>query len=229
MFFFLFFLPSASASSIPVVLGDETVIIQQQQIGKGKVFIHLHQNETTALQAAKTVISEEGGCLLTLIHSGKRNIVFHLGQKRYEFDPNRIFTDVGIKKTLLNFGAYSPDAHRAVQKLALEIKRRIPGGKIIAVHNNQSYSLKDYLPGHPLALEAAQLSYRDKLHARNFYLMTQQHDFLRLVNLKFNGVLQAPLACDDGSLSIYLSHRDYINVEAGYDQLAAQVKMLRNA
>lgn len=229
LFFLVFVLQPVSASNLSLMLGDEMVIIKQQYNGEGKTFVHLHQNETTALQAAKKVISEQGGSLLTLIHSGKRNIVFHLHQKRYEFDPNRIFTATGIKKTLLNFGPYSLEAHKEVQKLALAIKKRLPTGKIIAVHNNQFYSLKDYLPGHALALEAKQLNYSDKSHPRNFYLMTQNHDFLRLTKLKFNGVLQAPLPSDDGSLSIYLSHQDYINVEAGYDQLTAQIKMLRYA
>jgi hypothetical protein len=41
--------------------------------------------------------------------------------------------------------------------------------------------------------------------------------------------LQAQHATDDGSLSVYLADLDYINVEAGYDQLAAQIKMLQLA
>ena len=34
---------------------------------------------------------------------------------------------------------------------------------------------------------------------------------------------------DDGSLSVFLANRAYINVEAGYDELAMQIKMLRHA
>lgn len=80
-----------------VMVGDEPVIIQQTK-GQGKTFVHVHHNEQTALKAAKAVIRKEGGSLITLIHSGGRNIVFHLHNQRYEFDPNRIFTDKGIKK-----------------------------------------------------------------------------------------------------------------------------------
>lgn len=228
----LFFLLLVSFSlhaneDITVRLGDERVIIRQISQGTGKHFVHLHQNETTALSAAKAVIMAEGGSVLTLVHHGERNIAFHLGKTRYEFDPNRIFTERGIQETLTRYGAYSAAAHQEVEKLAAAIKARLPKGKIIAVHNNREYSLKDYLPGHSLASDVSALHFRDKQNYRNFYLVTQPADFVRLQQLPFNSILQAGGATDDGSLSVYLSRSQYINVEAGYDQLAAQVSMLK--
>ena len=210
-------------------LGDSSIVIKQQHHGKGKAFIHLHQNETTALRAAKEVIRREGGSVLTLVHSGERNVVFCLQHKQYEFDPNRIFTDVGIKKSLLRFGRYTPAAHAVVKKLALKIKTLLPKGKIIAVHNNESYSLRDYLPGHDLAHDVKALNVSTRVHSRNFYLVTKKYDYLRLKKLKFNSIWQALNPRDDGSLSVYLAGRNYINVEAGYDQLAVQIKMLKQA
>ncbi|WP_420324231.1 protein tyrosine phosphatase [Legionella shakespearei] len=211
-----------------VMVGDEPVVIQQYK-GKGKAYIHVHNNETTALKAAKAVIHKEGGSLLTLVHSGGRNIVFHLNNQRYEFDPNRIYTDKGIKKTLAQFSYYTPEAHREVKKLASKIKELLPEGKVIAVHNNSSYSLKDYLPGHELAKDAKALHMSPDNYYRNFYLVTRLSDFLRLKLEGFNGILQKPSATDDGSLSIYLAKSEYINVEAGYDQLPEQIKMLERA
>lgn len=217
------------AGSYPIRVGNSTVVIQQEENGKGKNFIHLHQNETTALQAARAVIRKEGGMVLTLVHSGQRNIIFYIHQRRYEFDPNRIFTEVGIKKTLTQFGGYSKEAHGEVKRLANKIKSLLPKGKIIAVHNNESYSLKDYLPGHHLASDAKALNFNNQQHYRNFYLVTKSKDYNRFKHLNFNSILQAYSAVDDGSLSVYLAHRDYVNVEAGYDQLAAQIKMLQYA
>ncbi|HAU1152625.1 TPA: protein tyrosine phosphatase [Legionella pneumophila] len=211
-----------------VMVGDEPVIIQQTK-GQGKTFVHVHHNEQTALKAAKAVIRKEGGSLITLIHSGGRNIVFHLNNQRYEFDPNRIFTDKGIKRTLAQYSYYTPEAHQEVKKLADKIKVLLPEGKVIAVHNNSSYSLKDYLPGHELAKDAKALYMNPDNYFRNFYLVTKLSDYLRLKMQGFNGVLQKPSATDDGSLSVYLAKRDYINVEAGYDQLAEQIKMLLHA
>lgn len=212
-----------------VQVGDSSVLIHQQKSGRGKTFVHLHQNETTALKAARTVVDAEGGRLLTLIHDGGRNITFSLHGARFEFDPNRIFSDVGIKKTLLQFGEYTEDAHREVKKLADKIKELLPKGKIIAVHNNETYSLLDYFPGHELACDAQALHINQGYFYRNFYLVTQQYDYLRLKELKFNTIWQAVNAVDDGSLSIFLSERSYINVEAGYDQLEAQIDMLNHS
>ena len=225
---FFFCINVVNATDYPVQVGNSTVIIKQH-LGKGKAFVHLHQSEKTALRAAKTVIKAEGGSLLTLVHSGKRNVVFQLHQHRYEFDPNRIFTDVGIKKTLLKFGGYSIAAHAEVKKLADKIKILLPKGKIIAVHNNESYSLQNYFHGHSLASDAKALHYVKESYYRNFYLVTQKDDYFRLKKLHFNSIWQALHATDDGSLSVYLADRDYINVEAGYDQLSEQINMLKYA
>ena len=213
-----------------VGLGDSIVFIAQEKNGEGKAFVHLHQNETTALKAARFIVNTEGGQLLTLIHKGSRNIVFHMNNKRYEFDPNRIFTDAGIKKTLTEFGNDDQDARQAVRHLAHAIKKLLPKKTtVIAVHNNNQYSLLDYYPDHNLTQDAQSLHINLARFYRNFYLVTSQSDFLRLKNLGFNSILQAPLANNDGSLSILLSHNRYINVEAGYDQLTEQINMLRHS
>ena len=229
LFWMASWIPVAHAANYPVILVNTTVVIKKERHGRGKAFVHLHQNEATALKAARFVIYRQGGSLLTLIHPGERNVVFRLHKTRYEFDPNRIFTDVGIKKTLTQFGAYSREAHDEVKKLSNKIKRLLPKGKVIAVHNNESYSIKDYFPGRHLATDAKKLHVDALNHYRNFYLVTHTNDYRRLTTLNFNGVLQALDASDDGSLSIYLSSRQYINVEAGYDQLAAQIHMLQHA
>lgn len=219
----------ACATKYPVYVGDTMVVIKTQQKGEGKHFVHLHQNEKTALKAAKIVMAQQGGSYLTLVHRGQRNIIFNLSNQRYEFDPNRIFTAAGIKKTLTEFGNYTPAAYREVKKLADTIKLLIPPGKIVAVHNNQSYSFKNYLPKNELSVQALSLNFSDPGNYRNFYLLTNRKDYERLKALNFNSILQAPHASNDGSLSIYLARRHYINVEAGYDQLRAQIKMLKCA
>lgn len=229
MLFFFILIQTGCTVTHKVMVGDERVLIKHIK-GKGKTYIHVHHNEQTALKAAQTVVRKEGGSLITLVHSGGRNIVFHLKGERYEFDPNRIYTDTGIQKTLSQFSHYSPEAHQEVKKLAQNIKALLPRGKkIIAVHNNSSYSLKDYLPGHELAHDAKALYMNPNGYFRNFYLVTKFPDYLRLKQEGFNGVLQKPAATDDGSLSIYLAKNEYINVEAGYDQLIEQIRMLQRA
>lgn len=224
----VFLTQAGCAINHKVMVGDERVIVQETK-GKGKAYVHVHQNETTALKAARAVIRQEGGSLITLVHSGGRNIVFHLNNQRYEFDPNRIYTDKGIKKTLAQFSRYTPEAHQEVKKLATTITALLPESKVIAVHNNSSYSLKDYLPGHELAADAKALHMSPDNYYRNFYLVTKVKDYTRLKMEGFNGVLQRKSATDDGSLSIFLAKSEYINVEAGYDQLFEQIRMLRYA
>lgn len=210
----------------PVNLGEDTVTIHVITKGHGKTFLHVHQNETTALLAAKIYVEKHGGKVITLKHNGQRNIVFHLKGERYEFDPNRIFTENGIKKTLTKFSKTNPEAVDEVNKLACKIKSLLPKGKVIAVHNNQNYSFKDYLKGHNLAKDAQKLNFCDKKNYRNFMLTTKESDYDRLLGTKFNLILQAQNPTDDGSLSVYLAKYNYINVEAGYNELKAQTQML---
>ena len=216
-----------SVEKIPVKLGNTTVNNNKKKVGNGTSFIHLHQNETTALKAIKTVIKNHGGSFITLKHNGDRNIVFKLHGKNYEFDPNRIFSKVGIKHTLDEYSNYDFVAYKEVKKLSKKIKALLPTkGKIVAVHNNQSYSLQDYLPGNTLAKDASLLKIHKNRDYRNFYLTTQKSEYQKLANKKHNIILQSNKATDDGSLSIYLAKRNYINVEAGYDNLKDQIVML---
>lgn len=229
-FLYLYFIFNSliHAETHTLKLGNTKVVIIKQK-GKGKTFVHLHENEVTALAAARLYVAKVGGTLITIKHSGERNIVFYLKGVRYEFDPNRIFTDQGIRKTLKKFGRYSPEAHFAVKKLANQILVLIPMGKVVAVHNNRDYSIKEYFPKHPLARDVKALYYRSNSNHRNFYFVTKRTEFNRLKKLKFNVALQAKNAQDDGSLSYYLANKNYINIETAYGALSTQFKMLRSA
>jgi len=209
-----------------IQLGQQTILIHEEVFGPGPTYIHVHQNETTALKAARAVAKQHGGRVITLLHKGTRNITFTLQRTRYEFDPNRIYTDTGIKKTLSQFGPYSSEAHRAVLRLAKAITQRLPKDNIIAVHNNQGYSIKNYQAGADAASEALKLYINPKKYYRNFYVVTQEEDFQNMKAQHENSVLQTPHPADDGSLSVFLAHRRYVNVEAGYDQLRPQIAML---
>ena len=223
----ILFCPLIIAAQYPVQLGNTSVVIAKWSFGPGKTFIHVHHDETTALKAAKIVARKKGGTVISLIHSGGRNIRFILGHQYYEFDPNRIFTDRGIKKTLKKYGCYSYKAHRAVKRLAIRIKSLLPAGKVIAVHNNKDYSIKVYDKGAESEADAHGLYLSTHQFYRNFFLVTQTHDFERLKDLAWNVVLQTRYPSDDGSLSVYLRRRQYVNVEAGYDQLKKQIEMLK--
>ncbi len=72
---FVFLAQTGCAINHRVQLGDDSVVVQEYK-GTGKTYVHVHHNEQTALKAAKAVIRRDGGSLITLVHSGGRNIVF---------------------------------------------------------------------------------------------------------------------------------------------------------
>jgi hypothetical protein len=227
----LFFISTQilAGQKIPVQLGQTKIYIAIDDFGRGHTYVHVHQNEKTALLAAKHVARKRGGRVISLIHSGGRNIIFYMKRQRYEFDPNRIFSETGIQKTLREFGPYNTAAHLEVKKLRKQLLALLPRGKIIAVHNNQSYSIKNYFPGQDNAKDASSISLYPQNFYRNFYVVTQKRDFERLKQQKLNSVLQSKTPSDDGSLSVFLSKRQYLNVEAAHGALAAQIDMLERA
>lgn len=216
------------AQPIPVTLGDSTIAIDYHP-GAGPIYVHLHENETTALQAIKKIAPLHKSAWLSLRHRGTRNVCFTLEGKSYTFDPNRIFTAQGIRLSLKKYGAYSPQAFEAVNALATKIKTLIGQRSVIAVHNNKSYSFQDYLPGHALAQDAKYVNFPMKSHYRNFILVTRHQDYCRIIKQRENVIEQHHAAQDDGSLSIYMARSAYVNVEAGYNQLSAQYRMLQKA
>jgi len=210
-------------------LGDTKVVIQLENYGPGKVFVHVHANETTALEAARRIARSNGGQVVTLIHTQERDVHFHLNGRAYAFDPNRIYTRLGIQKTLKMHGCYDAKAAHVVANFAKKVLATIPAGKVVAVHNNKGYSLRDYLPHHSLALDAQKIYLRDRGNYRNFFLVTKGHDFYRFKTLGFNVVHQSRHVSDDGSLSVALARRHYVNVEAAFGELHQQMNMLAHA
>jgi len=211
------------------VLGDTPVVIQREDYGPGKIFVHVHANETTALEAARLVARTEGGQVVTLVHAKTRNIEFHYHGLACGFDPNRIYTDVGIAKTLTEFKCNHAEVRSLVKGFARKVLQSIPAGKIVAVHNNHGYSLLYYLPHHSLAADAQKVYYNPKMWYRNFYFVTEINDFERYRRDGFNVVLQSPHVSDDGSMAVYFRHRQYANIEAGYTQLFTQMRMIKQA
>ncbi len=126
---------NAEAATTKYKVGDTTVHIVVSGSG-GYTMVALHENESTSVQAAKKVIRQSGGRLVELQHSKimdedaalKRNVSFTFKGKSYTFDPNRMFTDLGIKR---NLQPYSVEAHNAVKGLASEVMRHINGRVII--------------------------------------------------------------------------------------------------
>ncbi len=216
-------------------VGDETVNLKLlQKPGSYITYFNMHDDENTAVKAAEQIVKQYGGRLIELKHRGTRNIKFNLDGKKYEFDPNRVFSEKGIEETLRYYGNYSEAAHKEVSKFRdWLLKQYLDESKvIITVHNNtnESYSILWYQKGGKYESDAKKVNKAKGKDSDNFFFVTKEQDYNRLANLGFNVVLQNnEKVKEDGSLSVYWGRKKqtpYINVEAQHNHLDEQVKML---
>lgn len=198
------------------------------------VLCNLHDDENTSIQAGLKLLEHHAGRLVEVRHSGERNVTFQLGGKPYLFDPNRIFTPQGIRKTLADLSAWDEAAQQTVASFAESLLRyyqletcRV----VVALHNNTEgrYSVLNYLPSHDLAGDAAEVFIQPSRDTDDFFFVTDRRWFEALKQARMNVVLQDNQhVTDDGSLSVYCGKRNipYVNVEAQHEHLEQQVEML---
>ena len=206
--------------------------------------LSLHENESTSVEAAEYVLERSNAAghvrLVALRHGGERNVTFGFEEQIYRFDPNRMFSDVGARASLIALSdtaavSNSDSAVRFVRAFA----QRVGGAGgldvaryIVALHNNTdaNYQSTSYLPDSIYAGEAAAVALNPEQDPDDFFFVTERALFDQLAALGFNVVLQAPAeeATDDGSLSVYAGANGigYVNVEAQQGHLEQQIDML---
>lgn len=216
-------------------LGDNTVEIVISKTSKRPskfVYFNMHDNENTAAEAAKEIIEKYGGTLIELKNGGKRLIKFSLKDERFTIDPNRIFTEEGIKKTLKYNGEYATEAENETNKFAEKLKDLLKNYRlIIAVHNNtdENYSIKSYETGGEFEKDAKLVNIKSEMDIDDFFFVTDKNIFKILKEKNQNVALQDNVnVTDDGSLSVYCGNHKipYINVESEHGHLREQIKML---
>jgi hypothetical protein len=225
-----------------VQLGTEPVRIRTHEREKGLTFFSMHDDENASVEAGVAMVRKHGGRLIEVVHRGRRNIVFKLDGVRYEFDPNRIFTDAGIEATLRNGRhPYSEAAHMQVRLFADALLRSLKldaleKNTLVALHNNSpgAYSLASYAIGN-LQREAKEIHENPQMDVDDFFFVTRSATFRKLKAKDMNVVLQdGETMTDDGSLSVFCETllrehgRDifYINVEAEDGAVERQTRML---
>jgi hypothetical protein len=201
------------------------------------IMVNVHDDENTSVQAGRVVIQESGGRLIELVHSGKRFVEFRLEGQTYRFDPNRIYTENGIRATLTRQNNYSDAAHAVVRDFAqafietFELNRQ---AAIIALHNtgNAGLSINSYQPARELDRAADRVHETKSRSAGDFYYVTDERFFTWLKERDFNVMLQDNANVpDDGSMSVYFGRRGipYLNIEANNNHLDEQIEMVRAA
>lgn len=217
-------------------VGFNTIeIVESRASGSELVFLNLHDDENTSVDAALEVISRKGGRLVELQHSGFRLINFDLDDiATFTVDPNRIFTEEGTRNTLDRYSFFMSGAAREIEWFAGEILKQnslMELDVILTLHNNgpDGYSTLSYLDGGEYVTDAADVFLAANQDPDNFYFVTDRTLFEKLKDAGFNAVLQNNTeATDDGSLSVLAGIRGvpYINVEAEHGDLSTQIKMI---
>lgn len=219
-------------------LGDGQLRIRVYQYGNNKdlFFINLHDDEVTAVSAAKRILAENGGTLVKIENNKQRNIRFRLNGKNYAFDPNRIFSRVGIIQTLSKFGRSDMGAINELDKFSKQILQLLPSPPtcIIALHNNThgNYSITSYLVGREREKDAKAVRIMPAQDPDDLFLTTDSALFRKFTSEKYNAVLQDNVnAYKDGSLSIYCGEKGirYLNCETEHGKLAQYGEMIKMA
>lgn len=222
-----------------VQLGKKTQVVVQPTCFHpiaGIFFVHVHEDEVTAVEAATAVLQERDfGCFITLKHGNGRNIKFTLSNGvEYQFDPNRMFTPTGRIATLQRFGKVSTAASEAIRQLADYFATTyIDSSKlVIALHNNTNnggLTVQSYAKGGAYASDAAAVFINPQEDPDDFIYTTTQQAFDFFKEKGFNVLLQQnDTVTDDGSLSVYAAKKgiDYINIEAEHGRKEKQKEML---
>ena len=212
--------------------GTAEFFCKRQQIGCPRTYCH--DDEVTAVNGARKVLEQTGGFLIKIENYRTRNIKFRLDGIQYTIDPNRMFSRIGIERSLIIFGNTSPRAIDEVEKFATHILQLIPLNRswIVALHNNTNgkYSINSYSRGGDKELDAKNVNVNGDLDADDFFLTTDSVLFQRLSTENYNTILQDNMnAKKDGSLSIYCGEKNihYVNCETEhgrqpeYDQMIA--------
>lgn len=219
-----------TASEQTVKLGDTDIKIAIRKNENPKpLYFHPHENEETSVTAMAEILKTYNGTFIELKSKGDRNIDFMIGNKKAAFDPNRIFTETGIKKAFIS--GSSPASIDAVTKFAKNLIDNFLNDKnlIITVHNNTdggNLSIKTY-KNNP---DAAQVFENPAHDPDDFFFVTDEKFFNFLKGKGFNVALQNnEKVLDDGSLSVYCGKNKipYINVESKHGRLSQQIEMLK--
>ena len=219
-------------------VGDVTVHAHVFQRGApSPVMINVHDDENTSVLAGKVIVKESGGRLVELVHSGRRFVEFKLDGQTYRFDPNRIFSEDGIRATLSRRSYYSEPAHRVVKEFAAGFIAQFALDHepvIVALHNTDGHGLtiNSYRVDGDKSAASATLHASARRSVGDFFYVTDRRFFDYLKARDFNVTLQDDANVpDDGSASVYFARKGipYLNIEADVSHLDEQTEMVRVA
>lgn len=217
-----------STRTIAHTIGNRTVIINVIQYGEpnGIYCINMHDNEGTAVLGAVPVLEMTGGTLIRVENFKQRVIKFRLNGVLYGFDPNRIYSRIGIGQTLRDNRNYSMKAVLEIEKFAGRLLSLIPDTAkcVIALHNNTNdlFSIKSYIPGGIRQKDAKAVYYNEAEDVDDIALTTDSLIYKVMADAGYNTIWQDNIKVKkDGSLSVYSGEKGirYINIETEHGKV----------
>lgn len=218
-------------------LGNKMLPVQVMQFGEpnGIICINLHDNEFTSVNATMSVLKANGGTLIKIQNNKERLISFRIRNKKYVFDPNRMFSLEGIKATLEKNGNHSPEAVDEIDQFANRLLKLIPDSStcLVALHNNSPghYSVKSYLPGEDLEQDAKEVTRNKDQDDDDIFFTTDSFIYRKMAKAGYNSIWQHnENAKRDGSLSVYFGERNrtYVNIETEHGKMGQYKEMLKS-
>lgn len=224
-------LVTSALETFPIKIGDTTITITKEtfpcptyvtsECPPLLAFLNLHENENTSVVAARSYLYVHGGSLVKFANGPSRLISFSLNNKKYSFDPNRMFTPEGIKSTLETYSSYSESAAAEVSKLASKLLSVYDFDNVVtvlALHNNgATYGANSYLPGGVYEKDAEKVNIAPESNPSDFYYVVEDYFYDAFAKDHYCVVLQNnATVTNDGSLSYFagLKGKAYINFES---------------
>ena len=200
----------------------------------GVLFINLHHNETTSLNAGKQYLNRIGGRLINIDNNGERLINFKYNEANYTFDPNRIYSAYGIDSTVTALSQqYDSVAALQVSKFARSLISDFiySSNLIVSLHNNRdsSLSILTFKDSSSISNNSAEVFINPAMDVDDFLLTTDKGLFKRIKEKNINVVCEdIDIVKDDGSLSLYAARNKipYVNIEAQHQHFDEQLEML---
>ncbi|MFC1746903.1 hypothetical protein ACFLZR_01045 [Candidatus Neomarinimicrobiota bacterium] len=228
-------LEGTTATTNTLYLGEERIWIHIHEASEpGLTYVRIHDDENTAREAAQIFIRDHGGRLVEFRHGRGREVVIRRNGIQERFDPNRMFSDLGLERTLFRYGNSTPENIALVQQFREQVSDLIgieAGKTIISVHNNTegNLTIEDYAEGEMYGLGTEELYISPTEDPDDFFITNERILFDALKSQGFNVVLtvdQHPR--DPGSLHRYVNRLGgvAVTVEAEHGHLEKQIHML---
>jgi hypothetical protein len=220
-------------SAIQIALGENHCFFSSKTTESAvATLVALHGNERTCTEVFDRLPRFVHFNLLSIEQDQKRLLAYRSADTTLLFDPNRIFTDTGIKETLQfhNLGnplVYKQEIKRFADTLLACLYANQKSRQIIAIHNNSNdnFSILSYQN----SPETKDLFINAEEDVDNFVVVTAEQDFAFFKQNNLNTVLLADtLYTDDGSLSVYCLQNGipYINIEVQHGDEQKQLQVL---